>query len=552
MRKNTILYLLILFSMSLAAYSQSNFLSGTNLSGNFQFNGQTYRQDSIIGAEDVSQEFLSNTWFRLNYNYGGFYAAFRYEAYLDPILGYDPRLKGHGFAYRSFGYKNDFIDIVAGNFYGQFGSGLIFRSYEERLLGWDNPMDGARVKVMPTNGLDVTLLVGTMRTFWEQSDGLIRAGDINITTNDLIEGLLPDDLVLTFGGSFVSRYQADKSSLLKLPENVFAWDARTSLNTNIFSFSGEFAYKYNDPNATNKYSYNPGTALYMTASVYPSDLGLNVSYHRLDNMDFRADREAVGQTLQLNFIPPLSKLYTYRLLTMYPYATQLNGEVGIQVELTTSLLKKLFGNRKNADLIINYSRIHNIDTTHIDEFTYDSNWGKWGNRLYYQEFIIEFDKTWTRKFSTKMLYANQTYDKDILEAEGAPEFGKMYTNIVVLEALIKFPKRHSLRLDIQHMWAKQDSNFVHSDRRDGNWLFFLAEYSIAPHWFISIMDDFNYDNPVEDYQLHYPSVSCTYALKSTQIMFSYGRQRGGLICVGGVCRPVPASNGLQLSVTTSF
>ena len=338
---------------------------------------------------------------------------------------------------------------------------------------------------------------------------------------------------------------------MKLPENVFAWSARTSLYSDIFSLTGEYAYKYNDPNATNKYSYNPGSALYINASVYPEDIGINLSYHRLDNMDFRADREAVGQTLQMNFIPPLSKLYTYRMLTMYPYATQFNGEVGAQIEITTSLLKKLFGNRKNADLIINFSRVQSIDTTQIDKYTYDSRWG-WGDELFYQEFILEFDKSWTRKFETKMLYANQIYNKDVLESEGAAKYGKIYTNIAIIEAYIKFKRGKTLRLDFQHMWSKQDSNFVHSDRRDGNWMFFLAEYSIAPHWFFSVMDEYNYTNPVKEYRLHYPSVSFTYALKSTQITAFFGKQRGGLICVGGVCRPVPASNGFRLSVTTSF
>ena len=547
------LFLIVLFGLlfEVTSYSQSNFLSGSNISGNFQFDGQTYKPDSLIGAENVPQEILTNTWFRLNYNYEGFYSVFRYEAYLDPILGYDPRLKGNGFAFRSFGYKNDFIDVVAGNFYGQFGSGLIFRSYEERLLGWDNPLDGARIKLTPTEGLDVTAMVGTMRAYWNQSKGLIRGGDINITTNDLFENLLPQDLVLTFGGSFMSRYQADNSSFLKLPENVFAWSARTALYHSIFSLTGEFAHKYNDSNATNKFSYNPGNALYVNAAVYPDNLGINLSYHRLDNMDFRADRDATGQTLQMNFIPPLSKLYTYRLLNMYPYATQFNGEVGTQIEITTSLLKKLFGDRKNADLVINFSRIQSIDTTQIDNFTYDSRWGM-GDELFYQEFIFEFDKTWSRKFETKMLYSNQIYNKDVLENEGAAKNGKIYTNIAVIEAYIKLTRKKTLRLDFQHMWATQDSNFVHSDRRDGNWFVFLAEYSIAPHWYVSFMDDYNYNNPVEDYCLHYPMVSGTYAVKSTQISFLYGKQRGGLICVGGVCRPVPASNGFRLSVTTSF
>ena len=36
------------------------------------------------------------------------------------------------------------IDVTIGNFYDQFGSGLVFRSYEERNLGIDNAMDGFR------------------------------------------------------------------------------------------------------------------------------------------------------------------------------------------------------------------------------------------------------------------------------------------------------------------------------------------------------------------------------------------------------------------------
>ena len=33
---------------------------------------------------------------------------------------------------------------------------------------------------------------------------------------------------------------------------------------------------------------------------------------------------------------------------------------------------------------------------------------------------------------------------------------------------------------------------------------------------------------------------------------NYGRQRGGLICYGGICRYVPESNGLSFGVITSF
>jgi hypothetical protein len=33
---------------------------------------------------------------------------------------------------------------------------------------------------------------------------------------------------------------------------------------------------------------------------------------------------------------------------------------------------------------------------------------------------------------------------------------------------------------------------------------------------------------------------------------NYGRQRGGLICIGGVCRFVPENTGLTANLTVNF
>jgi len=43
-----------------------------------------------------------------------------------------------------------------------------------------------------------------------------------------------------------------------------------------------------------------------------------------------------------------------------------------------------------------------------------------------------------------------------------------------------------------------------------------------------------------------------YAVGTTRFQLSYGRQQRGIFCVGGVCRVVPPSNGVSLSVTTTF
>ncbi|MEO1383236.1 MAG: DUF6029 family protein [Bacteroidota bacterium] len=53
-------------------------------------------------------------------------------------------------------------------------------------------------------------------------------------------------------------------------------------------------------------------------------------------------------------------------------------------------------------------------------------------------------------------------------------------------------------------------------------------------------------------RVHYYNAAFTYVFKSNRIALSYARQRRGLLCVGGICREVPASNGFNLSVSSTF
>ncbi|WP_343066445.1 DUF6029 family protein [Mesonia hippocampi] len=52
--------------------------------------------------------------------------------------------------------------------------------------------------------------------------------------------------------------------------------------------------------------------------------------------------------------------------------------------------------------------------------------------------------------------------------------------------------------------------------------------------------------------MHYYNAGISYTKKSTRIAVQYGRQRGGLLCVGGICRMVSEAAGLTVNITTSF
>ena len=86
----------------------------------------------------------------------------------------------------------------------------------------------------------------------------------------------------------------------------------------------------------------------------------------------------------------------------------------------------------------------------------------------------------------------------------------------------------------------------------GSWAMALVEYSAAPHWFFTVFDEWNYGNPDPVRRAHYYNVNVAYVFGANRIAFGYGRQRAGLLCVGGICRVVPASSGFTLSIFSTF
>ena len=560
MKKIVFSIFIVILNISVLLSQGTNIMTGSNLSGNFQLDAQSYSKDTLIGADNVPQKLLSNAYFMLNYRLNGFTLGLRYESYTNPpILGYDPRYAGNGFAYRTLNYANEFVDVTAGNFYEQFGSGMIFRAYEERQLGFDNSVDGAKVKIKPVYGIEITGLIGKQKSFWGESDGMLRAGNIDINVNNLDATLLPENLILTMGASVVSRYQVDphlrynQYQFYIIPENVLAYSGRFSLNHSVFAISGEFGYKYNDPKSSNEHNYNNGSGLVLTASYFPQGFGATLNFHRIDNMDFRTNREALGNNLNVNFLPPLTQQHTYRLATVYPFATQLNGEIGFQAEVNYAVPKQFFDDKYGATVHANYSRVNSLDTSKVDDFTYKTNnFFGFGKRLYFSDLNFGFEKKWSKTLETHFMAINLVYDKDVMENQGSHKYGDVKATILVLEGIYKFTPKNALRMEFQHLWAKIDSVLQEPDNINGNWAFILAEYSFASHWFVSMFDEYNYGNVFTDRQLHYLNASATYKFESTMISLSGGKLRGGLLCVGGVCRLVPASYGVRMSITTSF
>lgn len=550
-RITRLVFLLALaFSNNLFAQGLDQVLSRGEVHGNFQVDMQYYQKDSLIGASDVPEDVLMNGFANFIYTNGNFSAGFRYESYLNPLLGYPTKYKGNGIGYRFASFTNDEMGITVGNYYEQFGNGLIFRTYEERGLGYDNVMDGIRINYKIAEGFNVKGIIGKQRLYFEYGEGILRGFDGELMVNDFLGGSLKESKTkLTLGGSFVSKYQADQNSQLNLPENVGAYAGRFLLRRGKISFNGEYAEKINDPSADNNFIYKEGKGFYAETAFSTKGFGLTLSAKGVDNMSFRSDRNAALTDLQINYLPALTRQHSYNLLTLYPYATQPNGEIAFQGEMVYKLKKKsLLGGKYGTGILINYSTVYNIDSTALPAsdttlMGYTSNIFAVGDEKYYEEINVEITKKFSKKVKAIFTYSNIMFNQVVIQGKSPSDHPDIYANVGIIDLTYKFKKKHAIRAEFQGLFTKQDYQ---------DWATVLLEYTYSPHWFIAVMDQFNYGNIIEDERIHYYFASAGYVKGANRIQLGYGRQRAGIFCVGGVCRNVPAASGLTLSITSSF
>jgi len=211
---NKIIKFINLFFLFFLLISNTNaqVLKNGTLSGNFQLNAQTYSPDSTIDAPKVNEKMLTNAYANFIYTSENISAGLGYEAYLNPLLGYDKRYTGSGVPYRFVNYHNENFSFTVGNFYEQFGSGLILRSYEEKNLGIDNSIDGVSVHYSPFSGVKFKSFVGKQRSFFELGNGILRGidGELNLKESGILDSTNTN---LILGASFVSKYQADEDPI---------------------------------------------------------------------------------------------------------------------------------------------------------------------------------------------------------------------------------------------------------------------------------------------------------------------------------------------------
>ncbi len=532
------------------------------------------QEDHKIGTGTYNDWGLTNTYAEVGLTSKHIEAGVRAEYLEHPLPGFDdPRFNGWGVSNIYDKALGNGFDVTVGDFYDQFGSGFVFRTYEERSLGIDNSIRGARLNVSAVKGANLKLLGGVQRCFWDwDTDAWLGGADLELNMEQYFKGLADKNITWMIGGSYLMKHENEEDVLvpgtnykLNMDPMVHTFGVRTRLQSGPYSFMAEYAWKTQDPSKDNDYIYRNGSAVMVSASYSKKGLSALVQAKRSENMSNRMKRGFVsylGGNCRLNHMPAFSYQHTYALPALYPYATQdADGEWAFQGEFGYTFKRRTaLGGKYGTKLKVNFSYIRGIDKTPTESLIegvnstmgtdgYHSKFFGFGG-VYYKDINVQLEKKLSKSFKLNLMYMNQLYNKTVVEGEG----GVVKSNIFVAEGKYQFSPKMTLRGEAQYLQTKQDQ---------GDWYYGLLELSVLPYLMFTISDQYNANVPyytenkqVDDskgtHSQHYLLGSVTATYKAHRLQLSYGKTRAGYNCSGGVCRFVPASYGMTVSYNYNF
>ena len=495
------------------------------VTGGLESNSIFYMDDPVIGTPE--HPWGSNNYFRVDWAKNSFGAGMQVEYYPYALAGYPSELKGAGVTGLYARWRRDYLDVTAGSFFEQLGSGLVLRTWEDRELGLNNTLFGGRMKLsLNDRGIALSVMGGVPKYGLGLASGTsVAAGDLSIDLLNLFG--VESDHYLALEGSVVDRFTSkvdDNIAFLaasggfEVPSQVLSWSGRLHYSIGGFSLKGEYVGKGNDfytehlKHSREAYRLKGGNAQLVELNYAAGSFSGTVTFRRLENMTDRifltASSPSTANTL--NYLPSLCMQQTYMLAGLNPYVTYADGEAGFQGDLYYTFRRgTALGGKYGMKLHVGGSWIEALPFALPDR---ETHW------LAYRDINMDLERTWSRKFKTILFVSIQ---------ENSPTHGNGKRtdaqNVFVLDALYRFSKTVSLRTELQYLYSQELTR---------DWMAGLVELSFAPHWSISASDMYNHGST----KVHYYNVGASYSWNALNISLNAGRTREGMVCSGGVCR----------------
>ena len=516
----------------------------------------------VLPEKRVRGDFGSNDYLKVDYNIGRFSAGVQVDGYLPAMYGYDfydysqRDSKLNMFLTKYVQWEDTNWGVRLGDIYDQFGNGLIFRAYEDRALAFNNSLAGARAYYNFNNMVNVKVLAGMPRLYDMRSKTAIWGADLSLSISDMAGWY---DGMASIEASYVGRNQdvAPEYLFKGVDCNVLNMvSGRVNFEYAGFSLRGEYAQKLNDDIYNPMYNAAKGSAVTLDLGYSVGRFSASASFRRQENMttfiEYRPMGIGGGNTM--TYLPLLTRQHTYSLANLNPYrgsSVHTGGEIGGQIDLYYSL-RNPKARGKYWNFHVNYSMFNTID--HKNPMTGLDMEG----RNVWIDFNFDVERQWNKQLKTTFLYSFQRWDEEINHYDAAHSH-YCRSHIFVGDVTYKINKKHSMRFELQYL-ASEDY--------EGDWVAATVEYNLAPKFSFYVSDMWNCEKMQDgaygnyfmnvntyEYQhelLHYYQVGASFTHNSLRAQLSYGRNRAGYVCSGGVCRFQPAYTGVNLALTLSF
>ncbi|WP_052080724.1 DUF6029 family protein [Porphyromonas sp. COT-239 OH1446] len=528
----------------------------------------------------------SNSYLNLWAEGRGLSAAARLEHMPRPLPGLEGGA-GWGLAYWQLMSSLGWAEVSLGDSYDQLGSGLLLRTYEDRLLGIDNSLRGLHLRLTPIEGLQIKASAGQQRNHFDRGHwgllnrhrGFVVAGDVSLSLSEWISPLSQRGWRADFGLSLVVKSETDLSdvhliqrmgegrTILRLvaPRQVPAWSGRMLLQRGAWEVNGEFAYKWADPNRLNNYIFSSGSVAMLMTSYSSRGFSFMLGARRSENFDFRSQRSAGQLDLRINHLIPFTQQQSYTLSALRPYATQAWGEWAMQAELRYTIPRgTALGGRYGTQLRLSASHINALRIADRSELSplsvlrgqtskeqlYGSDGAVYSflgfGEKYFHDITLEASRKLSRSYAATLSYTHQAYNQEVIEGHSDTP-GLIRSHIFVYEGKHKLGAKTSLRTELQYLHEESFDPSKVSDKDRGHWLYAALELGLSPRWIISLSDQW-----ASHSDQHYYQLSVAHSYKAHRLQLGWGRTRAGINCSGGVCRYVPETFGLNLSLLLSL
>jgi len=566
MRHFSIVMLLVLMGTCNWALGQSKDSDKGQFSGNLLMTYQKYIRDDSIGAN--TKVYKENTasadaWLFMQYRIKGYSFILRYDAFNNsPLLDPQDAYTNHGIGFWQINKSVDKLDITMGSFYDQFGTGILFRAYEQRQIGIDYAIQGMRLKYNINDKWAIKGFAGNQKGTIKN-----RFGYANQVISGLnIEGNL--DLgkdskygALQVGASGVNR-TLDRETMDRLVGTINTYDLADRFYPKYNVYGGNAYFTYTKDNFSwtvegnvkskeaileddSKFRLKGGKVLYTSMSwgkggwnlgKQKASVGLNIQARHVDHFSFRtAPTENLLNGL-VSYLPSMTRQNTYRLLSRYNAPGQAMGEDGIQGEIEFKPRKgtQIFFNGSYVQTLASNGKLNKATGVMEAEKLFSEN---------YIEVVQKIGKHDKLKLGVQRIVYNQT------RYESEPEYVPVKTFTPFGEWLHTMNQGKSLRVEWQYLNTKNDQ---------GSFANLMIEMFVNKNLSIAVADMVNvvphrYERMIiADKVLHYPTFFIGYTEKNTVFTLAFLKQQQGVNCSGGICREEPAFSGVRFTVSSNF